>query len=343
MGWLSDIIHSKRLYALAVEEHDEAMRLHQAWELAFDELQAEKRGLQDREFALSQREKRVQEREEIVTVRLTCDASPALKAVMDAIPAAKMVYHFNGKPVSEKPLIGVELGIHAEGFPSRQGVATDVVSSRLNPADIFEAFVSEQPDMQDILGDVKAGRAAMLEPGAPIAPFNVLDQLRAANIARNPEWFPDGAPPVLPASFRGLELAGEVGEGVEAALTHLAMLTASAGRICNIIKKLERERLGLNGSRSTKQALADEIGDFIVCADLIGMDFGIDLWPSTVSKFNGTSIKLGMKTMLPYCGFTDPVEEEEEKPDCSWCGGDGNNANNPEGYCESCFGTGKEQ
>lgn len=128
--------------------------------------------------------------------------------------------------------------------------------------------------------------------------LNAFDQLRAANVARNPEWFPDGKAPVLPASFRGLELAGEVGEGVEAALTHLAMLTASAGRICNILKKLERERLGLNGSRSTKEALAEEIGDFIICADLVGMDFDIAVWPAVVSKFNATSEKLGMKTLL---------------------------------------------
>jgi hypothetical protein len=182
-------------------------------------------------------------------------------------------------------------------------------------ADIYARFVDGQKLDATVLDPMAPGEKITLEPGAPI---NVLDMLRAANIARNPEWFPDGKPPVLPASFRGLELAGEVGEGVEAALTHLAMLSASAGRICNIIKKLERERLGLNGSKSTKEALADEIGDFVVCADLIGMDFGIDLWPSTVNKFNGTSTKLGMKTMLPYCGgFTKP--DAMEVP--CYCGG----------------------
>lgn len=174
--------------------------------------------------------------------------------------------------------------------------------------------------------------------------------LRAANIARNPEWFPDGTPPVLPASFRGLELAGEVGEGVEAALTHLAMLTASAGRICNILKKLERERLGLNGSRSTKEALAEELGDFIICADLVGMDFDIATWPAVVAKFNATSNKLGMKTLLPtpeqmgdwsQSTWQEP-EIEEEGRTCDVCGGDGNSRQpGTDGICPECNGEGK--
>src|SRR3954469_3879504 len=72
--------------------------------------------------------------------------------------------------------------------------------------------------------------------------------LRRANVARDKEWNPDQKCDI---AFWGVELAGEVGEA------------------CNIIKKLERERLGMRGSRSTVQDLADELGDVIICCDLI--------------------------------------------------------------------------
>jgi NTP pyrophosphatase (non-canonical NTP hydrolase) len=102
------------------------------------------------------------------------------------------------------------------------------------------------------------------------------DTLRAANVARDKEW---GAGAVTP-SFRGVELAGEVGEA------------------CNVVKKLERERLGLRGSRDTVEHLAEELADVVICADLIAMDFGIDLDAAVRAKFNATSEKVGLKTRL---------------------------------------------
>lgn len=73
--------------------------------------------------------------------------------------------------------------------------------------------------------------------------------LHRANVARQKEW--DSSNTKTDLDFWGVELAGEVGEA------------------CNIIKKLERERLGMRGSRSTVQDLADELGDVIICCDLI--------------------------------------------------------------------------
>lgn len=101
--------------------------------------------------------------------------------------------------------------------------------------------------------------------------------LRAANIARQNEWDQDNQ---ITAAYRGNELAGEVGEA------------------CNIIKKLERERLGIRGSRATMGELADELADVVICVDLIAMHYGIDLDAAIARKFNATSEKVGLSTRL---------------------------------------------
>jgi len=101
--------------------------------------------------------------------------------------------------------------------------------------------------------------------------------LRAANIARQIEWDQDNQ---ITAAYRGNELAGEVGEA------------------CNVIKKLERERLGILGSRATVGELADELADVLICADLIAMHYGIDLEAAVARKFNATSEKVGLQTRL---------------------------------------------
>lgn len=105
-----------------------------------------------------------------------------------------------------------------------------------------------------------------------------LADLRSANVARQKEW---DAGNQLTLAYRGNELAGEVGEA------------------CNVIKKLERERLGIKGSRDTVAHLAEELADVVICADLIAMHEGIDLLGEAVpAKFNATSEKVGLKTRL---------------------------------------------
>jgi len=103
------------------------------------------------------------------------------------------------------------------------------------------------------------------------------DDLRAANRIRQAEW-PGGAG--LPLSFRGNELAGEVGEA------------------CNVIKKLERARLGVAGSRDTVEHLREELADVVICVDLIAADLGLDLGRAVADKFNATSAKNGFITMI---------------------------------------------
>jgi len=101
--------------------------------------------------------------------------------------------------------------------------------------------------------------------------------LRAANEARQAEWDNDHR---ITSAYRGNELAGEVGEA------------------CNIIKKLERERLGIRGSRASIAELADELADIVICADLIAMGYGIDLDEAVARKFNATSQKVGLSVRL---------------------------------------------
>lgn len=104
-----------------------------------------------------------------------------------------------------------------------------------------------------------------------------LADLHAANIARQAEWCPDQVPDL---SFRGNEFGGECGEAQ------------------NVIKKLERERLGWRGSRATVEQLAEELADVVICADLCAVTAGIDLAAAVVAKFNATSEKVGLTTRL---------------------------------------------
>lgn len=103
--------------------------------------------------------------------------------------------------------------------------------------------------------------------------------LREANSERQKEWDAGGH---ISLSYRGNELAGEVGEA------------------CNIIKKLERERLGIRGSRSSVADLAEELADVLICVDLVAMSLGIDLREALQKKFNATSSKNRLKTKLDW-------------------------------------------
>lgn len=107
--------------------------------------------------------------------------------------------------------------------------------------------------------------------------MDFLHKLRAANIARDKQWNPNK---ILTLSFRGNELGGEIGEAQ------------------NILKKLERERLGLVGSRATPEALAEELSDGMICLDLIAMEFDIDMVQAIIRKFNKTSSERHLSVFL---------------------------------------------
>jgi len=122
--------------------------------------------------------------------------------------------------------------------------------------------------------------------------------LRCANKERAKEWDTNNQ---LTTSFKGNELSGEIGEAIEIVLDTLGYSTAIAaagGKASNVVKKLERERLGIKGSRATKEMLAKELADIVICVDLLAAHEGIDLAEAVINKFNETSEKQGLKVKI---------------------------------------------
>lgn len=103
------------------------------------------------------------------------------------------------------------------------------------------------------------------------------NDLRFANVQRNKEWDPDNK---IPGLFRSTEYAGESGE------------------VCNKIKKLERERLGLKGSRTTIWEVGMEMADAQICLDLLGMHYCIDIAAAVRLSFNAKSEEMGFLTRI---------------------------------------------
>ena len=103
------------------------------------------------------------------------------------------------------------------------------------------------------------------------------NDLRTANVERCKEW-EAGVDPGN--SFYATELGGEVGEAL------------------NMVKKLERERLGMPGSRATVEALAEELADILICTDLLAIRYGINLREVVIDKFNDKSSEMGFETFL---------------------------------------------
>lgn len=94
--------------------------------------------------------------------------------------------------------------------------------------------------------------------------------LRVANDARALEWAGRGGEtPSL--EFRAIELAGEVGE------------------LLNALKKRLRADRGMAGGVDDRQAIEDELADVAICLDLVASDLGVDLGRAVGRKFNATS------------------------------------------------------
>lgn len=105
-----------------------------------------------------------------------------------------------------------------------------------------------------------------------IARFSKLSKERSDVWGRVSEFGP------LSPEYWGNAIAGEVGE------------------LCNFLKKLARSRRGMAGAvdeEYLKKAIAKEIADVIIYADLIATDLGIS-WPQAViDKFNEVSERNG--------------------------------------------------
>lgn len=111
-----------------------------------------------------------------------------------------------------------------------------------------------------------------------------LDVLQLANAIRNKEWDPHN---VCTPLFHATELGGECGEAL------------------NKIKKYEREKLGLRGSRATIEEIAEELSDVIICCALVANAYNIDLSKSVITKFNETSEKNSLSVRLTETDIID--------------------------------------
>lgn len=100
---------------------------------------------------------------------------------------------------------------------------------------------------------------------------------RQANNARQLEW---PGYEQTDTTFKALEVCGEAGELGEA------------------IKKMVRAERGIAGSTAGLEQVADELADVIISADLLAAHLGIDLTKAIASKFNKTSRKYGLETMI---------------------------------------------
>lgn len=172
--------------------------------------------------------------------------------------------------------------------------------------------------------------------------------LRAANTARQREWDTGGN---IDLSYSGNELAGEAGELVQAAIDylngsgnlealreeigdviiccdlialrvqrplrtqfptdtsigcsdavvvkdHLIDLGIEIGNVSNTIKKQERERFGMVGARGSLDDMMRNLDEIVQIVHRIGECFGQAAHSCVASKFNLTSRKYGLATMM---------------------------------------------
>lgn len=79
-------------------------------------------------------------------------------------------------------------------------------------------------------------------------------------------------------------------------------LFGEAGELANEIKKLQRAEEGWAGgvkpSLVSMSRLSDEMADVLICLDLLAQQYDIDLSVAVFDKFNETSRKHGLKTMM---------------------------------------------
>lgn len=106
-----------------------------------------------------------------------------------------------------------------------------------------------------------------------------LDTIRRANKARQLEWDGDAEFSLL---FFSNALAGEAGE------------------VANVVKKMERHRMGLRGSIADPDALGEELADVLTYTDLTALKGDLDLGTVFVNKFNAVSAKYGMRTHFTF-------------------------------------------
>lgn len=105
------------------------------------------------------------------------------------------------------------------------------------------------------------------------------DNLRVTNQKRSVEWCgEDNALDSL--EFRTIEFSGEAGE------------------LSDAIKKLLRFRAGFRGGVQAIEDICDELADVIISTDRVAEKLHIDLAEAVIRKFNKTSRKNHLRTMM---------------------------------------------
>lgn len=87
-------------------------------------------------------------------------------------------------------------------------------------------------------------------------------------------------------------------DGYSLALEAFLDLGSRVGKALNNIKKLDRERLGMVGSRTTPEEVRLNLSMVLGAAYHLANLHGIDLEAATRAKFNKTSSKYGLQTMV---------------------------------------------
>lgn len=75
-------------------------------------------------------------------------------------------------------------------------------------------------------------------------------------------------------------------------------LAIDVGMVSNMIKKLERERMGLVGSRTSLESLADGLNAIIFSVHRLAECLAIPVNACVAQKFNLTSRRYGLKTEM---------------------------------------------
>lgn len=127
-----------------------------------------------------------------------------------------------------------------------------------------------------------------------------LKRLRAVNVlrARNDFKTYDNAGLLYFTTAIAGEI-GELGEIIEK-LAVFAMLSSKSGSLCNLVKKLERARVGGPDHGNTTKLkditpakLRDEIGGIQIYLDLMASLLDIEIEEATTEAFNDVSVKIG--------------------------------------------------
>lgn len=167
---------------------------------------------------------------------------------------------------------------------------------------------SEAQEQQKVVIRMPSSGMTMVERHGIIMPDGreeFLKRLRAINVLRARNDFKTYENAGL--LYFTTAIAGEIGELGEIIekLAVFAMLSAKSGSLCNLVKKLERAKVGgPDHGNTTKLAditpekLRDEIGGIQIYLDLMASLLDIGIEEATIETFNNVSVKIGSKYRL---------------------------------------------